>query len=70
VLTEVALALLSATGWQDEALLAWFWKTVAPAYEALGETALAGAREQAQQLTPDAALAYALSDEPDGERAA
>jgi predicted ATPase/class 3 adenylate cyclase len=63
VLTEVAFGLLSATGWQDEALLAWFWKTVAPAYETLDEATLTAAREQARQLPPDAALLYAANDD-------
>ena len=63
VLTEVALGLLSATGWQDDARLAWFWKTVAPAYEALDEATLMAAREQARRLPPDAALRYAASDD-------
>jgi hypothetical protein len=33
VLTEIALGLLSATGWRDDELLAWFWRTVTPAYQ-------------------------------------
>jgi len=63
VLTEVALGLLSATGWQDDTLLAWFWKTVAPAYEALDAESLAAAREEAQGMVPGAALVYAASDD-------
>jgi predicted ATPase/class 3 adenylate cyclase len=63
VLTEIALGLLSATGWQDDELLAWFWRTVAPAYEELDEAALAGAREQAQRMLPGAALSYAAGDD-------
>jgi hypothetical protein len=62
-LTEIALGLLSATGWQDDELLAWFWRTVAPAYEELDEAALAGAREQAQRMLPGAALSYAAGDD-------
>jgi len=66
VLTEIALSLLSATGWQDETLLAWFWKTVAPAYEAMDAEGLAAAREEAQRMLPDAALRYAASDDDGG----
>jgi predicted ATPase/class 3 adenylate cyclase len=63
VLTEAALGLLSATGWKDDELLAWFWRTVAPSYEALDEAAMAGAREQAQRMLPGAALLYAAGDD-------
>ncbi|HEY6295783.1 MAG TPA: tetratricopeptide repeat protein [Streptosporangiaceae bacterium] len=63
VLTEIALGLLSATGWQDETLLTWFWKTVAPAYEALDAASLAAARKEAQEMAPGAALVYAASDD-------
>jgi predicted ATPase/class 3 adenylate cyclase len=63
VLTEIALGLLSETGWQDDTLLAWFWSTVAPAYEALGEAAVNEAREEGQRMTMDAALLYAASDD-------
>jgi predicted ATPase/class 3 adenylate cyclase len=63
VLTEAALGLLSATGWKDDELLAWFWRTVAASYEALDEAAMAGAREQAQRMLPDAALLYAAGDD-------
>jgi predicted ATPase/class 3 adenylate cyclase len=62
VLTEIALGLLSETGWQDDTLLAWFWRTVAPAYDALGEAAVSGAREEGQRLPLAAALAYAAGD--------
>jgi predicted ATPase/class 3 adenylate cyclase len=63
VLTEIALGLLSETGWQDDTLLAWFWRTVAPAYEALGEAAVNEAREEGQRMPLDAALAYAARDD-------
>jgi predicted ATPase/class 3 adenylate cyclase len=63
VLTEIAMGLLSATGWQDDTLLAWFWKTVAPAYEALDAESLAAARAEAQRMLPGAALLYAASDD-------
>jgi uncharacterized protein DUF4062/tetratricopeptide repeat protein len=63
VLTEIALGLLSETGWRDDTLLAWFWRTVAPAYETLGETDVNGAREEGQRKTLDAALSYAASDD-------
>ena len=63
VLTETALGLLSATGWQDDELLAWFWRTVAPSYEALDEAAMVAAREQAQRMRPGAALLYAAGDD-------
>lgn len=63
VLTEIALGLLSETGWQDDTLLAWYWRTVAPAYQALGETGVNEAREQGQRMPLDAALSYAASDD-------
>jgi predicted ATPase len=63
VLTEIALGLLTETGWEDDTLLAWFWTTVAPAYEALGEAAVNEAREEGQRTTLDAALSYAASDD-------
>ena len=63
VLTEIAVGLLSETGWQDDTLLAWFWRTVTPAYEALGEAAVSEAREEGQRMTLDAALSYAASDD-------
>jgi len=63
VLTEIAVGLLSETGWQDDTLLAWFWRTVAPAYEALGEAGVTRAREEGQRMPLDAALSYAASDD-------
>jgi predicted ATPase/class 3 adenylate cyclase len=62
VLTEIAVGLLSETGWQDDTLLAWFWRTVAPAYDALGEAAVTAARQEGQHMPLDAALLYAASD--------
>jgi len=62
VLTEIAAGLLSETGWQDDTLLAWFWRTVAPAYDALGEAAVTAARQEAQRMPLDAALLYAASE--------
>jgi tetratricopeptide (TPR) repeat protein len=43
-------------------VLAWFWRTVAPAYEALGEAAVNGAPRGAR-MPLDAALSYAASDD-------
>ena len=63
VLTEIAVGLLSETGWQDDTLLAWFWRTVAPAYKALGEADVTRAREEGQRMPLDAALSYAASDD-------
>lgn len=63
VLTKVALRLQVESGWVDDALLEWFWETLAPAYGELDPEALAEADEVGDQLSIEAALAYAASDE-------
>ncbi len=61
-LTEAALALQEQTGWQDEWLLGWFWRTLAVAYEAADATSLRDAQSRGRDMSVPEALAFAASD--------
>jgi len=63
VISEVALSLKAETGWQDDLLLNWYWRTMTPAYEALSPASLAEARAAARNMSLAAAMAYAASDD-------
>ena len=62
-LTQVALGLQMETGWQDDELLNWFWRTLAPAFAALDEEGLAEAQAVGDRMTVEAALRYAVTDD-------
>jgi hypothetical protein len=62
-LTECGLSLQETTGWQDEWLLEWFWRTLEVAYQALDASSLADARSRGRTMSVQDALAYAASDE-------
>jgi hypothetical protein len=63
VLTEAGRSLQEITGWQDEWLLGQFWRTLAPAYEALDAASLTDAQSRGRSMFVPDALAYAASDE-------
>jgi predicted ATPase/class 3 adenylate cyclase len=63
VLTEVALRLKTESGWVDDALLDWYWRTLLPAYDALAAPDLSAAQDAGNRMSVDGALAYAASDD-------
>ncbi|HEY6276547.1 MAG TPA: adenylate/guanylate cyclase domain-containing protein [Streptosporangiaceae bacterium] len=65
ILAQVALRLQAETGWQDAQLLEWFWRTLSPAFEILGEDTAAEAQAKGDLMTVGEALDYAASGDDD-----
>ena len=64
-LAQVAVRLQAETGWEDAQLLDWFWRTLSPAFETLGEDAAARSQAKGDLLTVGEALDYAASGDND-----